>query len=93
MNEEIVENDYYMSTSYVPMHSNAINEETAEDLYEEMGMVKPPEESSNAAEIPVTGKSPLMRYFIMVPAALTIFLVIAVMLSLLLIPLIKSFLM
>ena len=89
MNEEIVENDYYTSASYVPMHSNVINEETAEDLYEEIGMVAPPEESSNA-EIPVTGKSPLMRYFIMAAAALTIFLVIAVMLSLLLIPLIKS---
>ena len=92
MNEEIVENDYYMSTSYVPMHSNAINEGTTEDLYEEMGMVKPPEESSNAAEIPVTGKSPLMRYFIM-SAAVTTVLLTAVMLLLLLIPLIKSFLM
>ena len=40
MNEEILENDYYMSARYFPMHSSAINEETAEDLYEEMGMVE-----------------------------------------------------
>ena len=89
MNEEIVENDYYASASYVPMHSNVMNEETAEDLYEEMGMIESPEESSNAAEIPGTSKFPLMRYYIMA-AALTTFLLTAVTLSLLLIPLIKT---
>ena len=86
MNREIHENDYCsMSTSHFPLHS----EETAKDVHKEMGIAEPPEELPNAAEIPVTGKSSLMKYFIMA-AAVTTFLLTVVMLSLLLILLITT---
>ena len=92
MNEEILEDDFFCDNniSYIPVHSNVTNEETTDDVYEEIGTVaEPTKQLSNSTAIPVTGKSPKKKYFIMV-AALTFILLTAVTFCLLLIPLIKT---
>ena len=73
------------------MHSNVINEETTESVYEEIEEVAEfPKQLPNSGAFSVTCKSPKKKYYITTVAAVTVFLLTAVTISLLLIPLIET---